>query len=152
VSSIGGEVAAPPSVAEVYSRIARGALTCWFAPKGPLKKTHIFYADLDPASRAAGAEILIHERDLTQPSPWGKRAFRIALTTVDGEVQVVVENLAMDEQLAGRMKEDALQWRDGKPGCLAGANTPAVAPSGPLPVNRWREPSPDARGGSSGPS
>ena len=58
---IGSAPETPPNgVVEVYTRIARGAMGCWFAPAGPLKKTHVFYADVEPAAAGRGAEIVIH--------------------------------------------------------------------------------------------
>ncbi len=39
------------SPTDVYTRIARGALTCWFGAAGPLKGTHIYHAEAAPASQ-----------------------------------------------------------------------------------------------------
>jgi hypothetical protein len=141
VGSIGTAEGAPENVIEAYSRIARGAMGCWFRADGPLKKSHVFHADVAPASASGAAEIVIHERDATRPSPWGKRAFRIALAASGGDVQVSVENLAMPESVAGRMRADVEAWRRGRPACLTGSSdtTDLVAP---LPVSRWREPAP----------
>lgn len=141
VASIGSAESAPGSVIEAYSRIARGAMGCWFRADGPLKKSHVFHADVAPASSGGAAEIIIHERDATGPSPWGKRAFRVALTGSGGDVEVAVENLAMPESVAGRMRADVEAWRRGRSACLTGSTdtTELVAP---LPVSRWREPAP----------
>ena len=132
------------SITEVYSRIARGAMTCWFGSGGPLKPTHIFFADVAPPSSGGAAEIVIHERDLTQPSPWGRRAFRVMLRTVDGSTTVEIENLAMPDDVAGRMRDDVLQWRDDKTSCQV--RDAAGSRAAPLPARPWREPASDSSG------
>ena len=63
---------------ETYSRIARGALGCWFRSDGNFKKSHIFHADVE--SNSTAAEIIIHERDPNAPSPRSLRAMRITIS------------------------------------------------------------------------
>lgn len=53
---------------EVYERVGRGAVTCWFGAKGPLKGTHVYEATADSPHKGGQAEITIRERDLT-PAP-----------------------------------------------------------------------------------
>lgn len=53
---------------EVYERVGRGAVTCWFGAKGPLKGTHVYEATADSPHKGGQAEITIRERELTPPS------------------------------------------------------------------------------------
>ena len=46
------------SATEIYSRIATGAMGCWFGASGPLKKDYIYHADADAPSRGGKAEIV----------------------------------------------------------------------------------------------
>ena len=115
-------------VTDVYMRIAHGAAGCWFGAAGPLKRTHIFHADLDPPSKGETAEIAIHEIDRTQPSPWGRRVFRVQLVPVDGATSIAVENVGIEEEVAKRMRADVYQWIEGKAAC----STKEAAPAAPL--------------------
>lgn len=127
------------SSTEVYVRIAQGANACWFGPQGPLRTTHIFHADVEPVHGTGTAEIIVHERDATQPKPWGRRAFRIALTPVGEQTSIDVENLAMPAEAADRMRADVFQWVEGGSGCrMAELATPARGPaaSGQTPAKK----------------
>ncbi len=111
---------------EIYSRIARGAMACWFAPSGPLKQTHVFHADVAPPSANAGAEIVIHERDRAAPSPLSLRAYRILISRTPEGTAIAEENIKIPEPLATSMAEDIRRWAGGKPGCST--NTPSAWP------------------------
>lgn len=102
---------------EIYARIARGALGCWFAAAGPLKRTHIFHADVAPPSDNAGAEIVIHERDPNAESPRSIRAYRIVITRAPEGTFVAGENLKLPATLAASMDDDIHRWAKGKVGC-----------------------------------
>jgi hypothetical protein len=106
---------------EIYSRIASGAMSCWFASSGPLKRTHIFHADVAPPSDNAGAEIVIHERDNAAASPRSLRAFRIEITRAPEGTFVKGENLKLPEPLATSMQEDIKRWASGGSGCSSTA-------------------------------
>ena len=116
--SLSAAYSQPPP--EIYARIARGALGCWFVPSGPLKRTHIFHADVAPPSDNAGAEIVIHERDNTPgQSPRAIRAYRIAITRAPEGTFVASENLKLPVALSTRMEEDIHRWAKGQAGCNA---------------------------------
>lgn len=51
---------------EVYERVGRGAVTCWFGKSGPLKGTHVYEATADSPHKGGQAEITIRERE---PAP-----------------------------------------------------------------------------------
>jgi hypothetical protein len=105
----------PPT--EVYARVARGAMACWFGTAGPLKKDYVYHAEAQPPAQGGKAEIVIHERDRTSENPRGLRAFRIAIAP-DGEASsLAVENLKLPEPLAKSMQEDVRRWAAGAIGC-----------------------------------
>lgn len=127
---------------EVYSRIARGANTCWFGARGRLAKSHVFFADAAPSASGGKVEITIHERAVDQPRPWGYRAFRIHLSespafdgSSGGNTSVSVENLRMTDDEAARMRKEVLQWAAGVEGCSQVPGIEAVSnpgtPAGP---------------------
>jgi hypothetical protein len=110
---------------EIYSRIARGAMACWFAPSGPLKQTHVFHADVAPPSDNAGAEIVIHERDRAAPSPLSLRAYKILISRTPEGTTVAEHNFKLPEPLAKTMADDIRRWAGGSLDCT---NTPVALP------------------------
>ena len=105
------------SSTEVYERIARGALSCWFGTNGPLKANYVYHADAEPAGKGGKAEIIIHERDRVSDNPKGPRAYRIAITP-DGEATTLLfENLKLPEPMSKSMEADARRWGSGAIGC-----------------------------------
>lgn len=113
--------AAPPvvgSATEVYERIGRGAMACWFGADGILKSTHIYEATAEPASKGGKAEILIRARDNSSASPRGVKAFQITITpTSEEETSVAAENLKLPEPMATNMKKSVAAWSIGEQGC-----------------------------------
>jgi hypothetical protein len=127
VSSItSGETEAPAgSATELYTRIARGAVGCWFAANGPLKKDYIYHAEADAPSRGGKAEIVIHVRDPSQPNPRGAKAYKVAIDPKDEtSAKLATENLKMPEPMAAAMTADIDRWSKGEQGCK-GATTAA---------------------------
>jgi hypothetical protein len=125
-----GSIGIEPSVVQVgsteaYSRIARGANTCWFGARGRLAGTHIFYADAAPSAQGGSVEIVVHERAVNQPKPWGFKALRIVLkegTAFDGSsggnTTISVENARLSDEEAARMRKEVYRWAAGIEGCL----------------------------------
>ncbi len=132
-------VAAPPSIeapvgspTEIYSRVAQGAVGCWFGTKGPLKKEYIYHAEADAPSRGGKAEITIHVRDMTQPNPRGAKAYKVKIEPKDETATVATENLKMPEAFATAMTADVGRWAHGDTGCAttstaASWGAPAIA-------------------------
>jgi hypothetical protein len=127
---------------EVYARIARGANACWFGTRGRLAKSHVFFADADPSASGGKVEIIVHERALDQPRPWGFKAFRIVLSETQafdgssgGNTSIEVENVRMPDDEAALMRREVLQWATGVEGCSLATGLRAVsnppAPNGP---------------------
>jgi hypothetical protein len=140
-------VAASPDVAEakgipitgatgtatdIYSRLARGAMGCWFAVGGPLKKDYIFHATADPPSRGGKAEVVIHQRDPTQPNPRGAKAYVIEIQpTGESSASVTAENRKMSDAFAAAMTVDVSRWAKGEEGCTAASAVADWAPAPP---------------------
>ena len=112
------------SPTEIYSRVARGANSCWFGGSGPLKKDYIYHAEADAPSRGGKAENTIHKRDPSQPNPRGAKAFKVKIDPVDGKTTLVTENVGMPEPMASGMVSDVGRWAKGDQGC-AGSSTVA---------------------------
>jgi hypothetical protein len=115
-AAMGSVSHAEPPV-EIYSRIARGALSCWFGPQGSLKKTHIFHADAAPPTAGGEAEIILHERDTGAQSPRSLRWFRINVIKSGEGSTVQVENLRFPEPAAREMTADVVRWAGGTYDC-----------------------------------
>lgn len=110
----------------VYGLIASGAASCWFAPTGQLKKTHVFHADAESPFKSETAEIAVHERDFASGQTWGARVLRISLKPAGEQTEISVENLKLPPHVAGPMRADAFDWAQGGRGCrLKPAETPA---------------------------
>jgi hypothetical protein len=109
---------------EVYTRIARGVLTCWFGAAGPLKAGYLYRAEADPASKGGNSEIKILTRDTEAEDPKSVRAYRIAIAPSDGKTRVEMENVRLPEALASRLKEDVERWSGDEEGC---GRTPVTA-------------------------
>ena len=73
---------------EVYARVARGAMACWFGTSGPLKANYIYHAEAEPAAQGGKAEIVIHERDRTIDNPQRCAGFHVGITK-DGEATLL---------------------------------------------------------------
>lgn len=113
----------PPAIGsptDVYTNVARGALTCWFGTKGPLKGQYIYHGEAEPPSKGGRAVIVIHVLDREAPSPRGLRAYHIVISQESPEVErtlVAAENLRIPEPLASRMTEDVRRWAAAETGC-----------------------------------
>ncbi len=120
------------SATDIYSQIARGAMACWFAVNGPLKKDYIFHATADAPSRGGKAEVVIHRRDPTQPNPRGVKTYVVEIKpTGETTANVSAENRQMSDAYASAMTADITRWAKGEEGC---ASTSAVAGWVPAPI------------------
>lgn len=105
------------SPTEIYTRVARGVLTCWFGAAGPLKAAYIYHAEAEPASKGGASEIKIMTRDTAADDPRALRAYRIVFAPSEGKTRVEVENVRIPEPLATRLKLDVKRWTGDEPGC-----------------------------------
>jgi hypothetical protein len=120
------------SATDIYSEIARGAMGCWFAVGGPLKKDYIFHATADAPSRGGKAEVVIHQRDPTQPNPRGPKAYVIEIQpTGEASASVTAENRKMPDAFAAAMTDDISRWSKGQEGCIGVSTAAGWAPAPP---------------------
>ncbi len=135
----------PDAPVEVYSRVARGALKCWFGPEGSLKKTHVFHAKVDSPTSGTPAEIAVHTRE-DGSSHGVLRAFVISIGPAEGGSRVEAQNIRFAGPEADLMVADVGRWVTGKDDCSivgtggwnAGipAGNPVPAASLPVPAAR----------------
>lgn len=144
VGSLGADPSSQPlSSSEVYSRIALGANACWFGPRGRLGKTHLMHADVAPSPNGGAAELVVHERAVDQPKPWGFKAFRVVLSeTAGASTSIGVENSRIADAEARRMTREVYHWAAGKTDCIADPEldqpvaAPAAQPAPSAPVQK----------------
>lgn len=120
---------------EIYTRVARGILTCWFGANGPLKPLYVFNADAEPPSRGGGSVISIHTRDKEGTDPRSIRAWKLAIIPAPEGTSLQVENFKLPEEWAQRLDRDVRRWAATEEGCGEGpvqegwasqANAPAL--------------------------
>ena len=108
---------------EVYTRVARGALTCWFGAAGGLRQSYIYHANAEPPSKGGRSEIIVYARDNGASDPRSQKAYEIEIATVDGKTKLDVQNVKMPEPLATRMNADVARWAADEEGCGNGPIT-----------------------------
>lgn len=119
---------------EIYTRIARGILTCWFAPGGPMKPTYIYHADAEPPSKGGASIISIHLRDREATDPRSIRAWKLAVVPAPEGTTVDIENFKLPPQIAEPLTRDARRWAAGEEECGDGALAAGAAKSQQSPV------------------
>ena len=102
---------------EVYARVARGILSCWFGAGGPLKSGHVFRAEAEPPAKGGAAEIVIHERDTSLRDQRGAQAYRIAFASEIAGVRLGMTALRFEAPRAQAMAKDVETWAKGGAGC-----------------------------------
>jgi hypothetical protein len=123
------------SATDIYARIARGAMSCWFGTNGPLKKDYIFHASADAPSRGGKAQIVIHQRDPTQPNPRGAKAYQINIDpTGESSATIKTENLKMTDAFATAMTGDVGRWSKSDQGCAENSTVVGWVPAPPAPA------------------
>lgn len=122
---------------DVYTRIARGALTCWFGASGPLKARYIYNADAESPARGGRATIVVHERDAAAKDPRGPRAFKIDIEPEGETAKVGFDNFTLPPETARSVKSDIDRWAADRMGCQPAApvqSTATVVAKPPAPV------------------
>jgi hypothetical protein len=131
--AIGNSPTIDVSSTELYTRVAGGALKCWFGAGGPLKASHVFNAEVAPVASGGAAEIIVHERDpraTGQAASRGVRAFRISIEPISAEkarLSMTSGKLAPD--LAAALEKDALAYAFGQDSCEAQVVRPPPPPT-----------------------
>lgn len=135
---------------ELYTRIARGALTCWFGASGALKSGYMYHADADPPSKGGRSEISIRVKDKSASDPRSLRAFRVVIAPGETGSVLDIENAKIPEPLATSLTADVRRWAADEEGCSAApaatawsadqkapaAGKPAKAPARTTPAKK----------------
>lgn len=119
---------------DIYARVARGALACWFGKAGPLRDNYVYHARAEPPAKGGKAKIVIHERDTIAEDTRGLRTFRISIVPDGESSRIGIENLKMPEGLSETMENDVHRWARGDVDC-ADANS-GWAPKPPNTKNK----------------
>lgn len=104
---------------ELYTRIARGALTCWFGASGPLKSGYMYHAEAAPPSKGGRSEIIIRIKDKDATDPRSLRAYRVAIAPGETGSVLETENVKIPEPLATSLGADVRRWAADDEGCSA---------------------------------
>lgn len=109
----------PPvgSATEIYTRVARGVLTCWFGATGPLKPAYIYHAEAAPPSKGGASVIDIHSRDKQASDPRSIRAWKVAIVPAPEGTKLDIENFKLPPEWAARLDSDVRRWAAGEEGC-----------------------------------
>ena len=119
-----GDPGYPGTPQEVYARVARGALGCWFGAGGTLKPTHIFHADMAPAVKGGMGEIVLQERERNAASPRGLKALRITFAPhTETASHMTIEVLRFPGEPGARMRTAVQRWAAGDATCDPAAPT-----------------------------
>ncbi|MDX2309077.1 MAG: hypothetical protein NW216_12620 [Hyphomicrobium sp.] len=102
---------------EIYTRVARGILTCWFGSNGPLKPDYIYHADAEPPSKGGASTIDVRTRDTTSKDPRSLRAWRVVIEPKPEGTALLVENAKLPEHWAQRLETDVQRWAAAEEGC-----------------------------------
>lgn len=118
---------------DLYTQVARGALSCWFGADGPLKRTHVFTAEAAPPAKGGHAEIVLQERGPDQAEQRGARVFQVAFAVAPGGTEIAMASQKLPPEVAQAMKRDVEMWARGQSGCelrtvLAPLPSPALPP------------------------
>ncbi|KAB2851429.1 MAG: hypothetical protein F9K44_01595 [Hyphomicrobiaceae bacterium] len=106
----------PGSPTEIYTRVARGVLACWFGPRGFLDgQRYLYFARAEPVTKGAASEILVHER--VDDNQRGLKMFVVSIAGRGEDAAVEATNLKMPPDLGERMVRDVHRWAKGGLGC-----------------------------------
>lgn len=108
---------------ELYTRIARGALTCWFGASGPLKSGYMYHAEAAPPSKGGRSEIIVRIKDKDAADPRSLRAYRVSITPGETGSMLETENVKIPEPLATSLGADVRRWAADEEGCSAATAT-----------------------------
>jgi hypothetical protein len=120
---------------EIYSRVARGAKTCWFGPGKPLVKGYVFEGEAASEADGGAAEVAVHVRTPDQPNPRGGKVFIVSITKVADGSKLEMESRRIPDQMAEQMRANVARWaKSGTvecspvtvPGAEVAANTPPL--------------------------
>lgn len=105
------------SSADIYTRVARGALACWFGANGALKNGYFYHSEAEPPSRGGASRIVVRVKEGMGPSVKGVRAFSVAIRPNGESAEIEVVNHKLSETLGAELKGDVDRWTAGEVGC-----------------------------------
>jgi hypothetical protein len=95
---------------EIYSRVARGAKTCWFGPGKPLAAGYVFDGEAASDVDGGAAEVAVHVRAPDQPNPRGGKVFIVSLTKVADGSKLEMESRRIPDGMAEQLRADVTRW------------------------------------------
>jgi hypothetical protein len=95
---------------EIYSRVARGAKTCWFGPGKPLVKAYVFDGEAASDADGGAAEVAVHVRTPDQPNPRGGKVFIVGITKVADGSKIEMESRRISDIMAEQLRADVARW------------------------------------------
>jgi hypothetical protein len=98
------------STHEIYSRVARGAKTCWFGPGKPLVKDYFFDGEAASDVDGGAAEVAVHVRTPDQPNPRGGKVFIVGITKVADGSKLEMESRRIPDGMAEQLRADVARW------------------------------------------
>jgi len=117
-AALPGETVVSGSPAEVYTRVARGMLRCWFGPDMVLRGRYAFTAKAD-ATPGGRAEIKIHEKE--HDGRRGLRAFEVRMAPRGDQTVVSAANVRFPAGTGEQMRASVARWAGDNPSCAAGS-------------------------------
>ena len=98
------------STHEIYSRVARGAKTCWFGPGKPLVTGYAFDGESASDAEGGAAEVAVHVRTPDQPNPRGGKVFIVSITKVADGSKLEMESRRLSDVMAEQMRANVARW------------------------------------------
>lgn len=130
----------PPT--EIYTRIARGMLTCWLGGYGRLRAQYMFQAEAQPEHMGGISKVSIHERIAGSPNQPGRIAYQVTIEPIGETATVSAENRHMPPAIGDSLSQDVYRWAANEEGCLEAGVT---AGWGATPAASAPEAGPKAR-------
>lgn len=106
------------SPTDIYTRIARGMLTCWLGGYGRLRSRYMFQAEAQPEHMGGVSTVSIHERVPNSPNQPGRITFQVTIQPFGETATVSAENRHMPPTIADNLSQDVYRWAAGEEGCL----------------------------------
>lgn len=106
------------SPTDIYTRIARGMLTCWLGGYGRLRSRYMFQAEAQPEHMGGVSKVTIHERIPNSPNQPGRVTFLVTIEPLGETATVSVENRHMSPVIGDSLSQDVYRWAAGDEGCL----------------------------------
>jgi len=102
---------------EIYTRVARGLLTCWMAGPGSLRERYLYQAEAQPDREGGVSKISLHERVMDAPNQPGRIAYQVLIEPVGETATVGTENRHLEPALSDNISQDIYRWAAGEETC-----------------------------------